>query len=75
LKHFKSGHCLIKIRPDAIRGPNVGTGTSSGHGAALRIARWWHCQHDTSSDRTPFRAHVAEGHRPDRIADAGHFHF
>jgi hypothetical protein len=18
------------------------------------IARWWHCQHDTSSDRTPF---------------------
>jgi hypothetical protein len=36
-----------------IRGPNVGTGTSSGQGAALMIARCWHCWHDTSSDRAP----------------------
>jgi hypothetical protein len=25
-----------------------------GHGAALKIARWWHCQQDTPSDHTPF---------------------
>jgi hypothetical protein len=31
-----------------IRGPNVGTGTSSGQGA-LMIARWWHCQHRRES--------------------------
>jgi hypothetical protein len=37
-----------------IRGPNTGTGTSSDHGSALKIALWWHCQHDTSSDRTLF---------------------
>ena len=24
------------------------------HVSALKIARWWHCQQDTSSDRTPF---------------------
>jgi hypothetical protein len=24
-----------------MRDPNTGTGTSSGHGAALMIARWW----------------------------------
>src|SRR5271154_3717465 len=37
-----------------MRGPNAGTGVLSGHGSALRIARWWHSQHDTSSDRTPW---------------------
>jgi hypothetical protein len=36
-----------------MRGPNVGTGVSSGHRSTLRMARWWHCQHDTASDRTP----------------------
>src|SRR5580704_6669482 len=37
-----------------IRSLNAGIGTSSGHGSALSVARWWwHCQHDTSSDRTP----------------------
>ena len=40
-------------RVHTMRGPNVGTGTSSDHGSALMIARWWHCQHVTSSDRTP----------------------
>jgi hypothetical protein len=29
------------------------TGTWSGHGSALKIARWWHCQQHTSSVRTP----------------------
>jgi hypothetical protein len=43
----------IPHRVQTIRGPNVGTGTSSDHGSALKIARWWHCRHDTSSDRTP----------------------
>jgi hypothetical protein len=42
-----------------IRGPDVRTGTSSDHGSALRIARWWHCQHDTSSDRTPLARMLA----------------
>jgi hypothetical protein len=37
-----------------IRGPKVGTGTSSDHRSALMIARWWHTQQHTSSDRTPF---------------------
>jgi hypothetical protein len=37
-----------------MRGPNVGTGTSSGHGSAVMMVRWWQIQHDTSSDRTPF---------------------
>jgi hypothetical protein len=32
---------------------DLGTDTSSDHRSALKIARWWHCQHDTSSDRTP----------------------
>jgi hypothetical protein len=27
---------------------------SSGHGCALNTAWWWHCQHDTNSDRAPF---------------------
>jgi hypothetical protein len=36
-----------------IRGPKVGTGKSSDHGSALMIARWWHTQQHTSSDRTP----------------------
>jgi hypothetical protein len=36
-----------------MRGPNVGTGTWSGQRSALRIVLWWHCQHVTSSDRTP----------------------
>ena len=47
-------------RVHTMRGPNVGTGTSSDHGSALRIARRWHCQHDTSSDRTPFGAAAAD---------------
>jgi hypothetical protein len=55
-------------RVHTIRGPNVGTGTSSGHGSALMIARWWHCQQDTSSERADaVRPHVAEGHGLDRI--------
>jgi hypothetical protein len=40
---------MIPHRVHTIRGPNVRTGTSSDHGPALRIARWWHCQHDKSS--------------------------
>jgi hypothetical protein len=36
-----------------MRAPNDGTGTQSGHGSAIKIARWWHSQHDTSSHRTP----------------------
>jgi hypothetical protein len=41
-------------RVHTMRGPNVGTGPSSGHVLALKIARSWHCQHVTSSERTPF---------------------
>jgi hypothetical protein len=26
---------------------------ASGHRSALTIVSWWHCQHDTASDRTP----------------------
>jgi hypothetical protein len=37
-----------------LRGPNDGTGTSSGHGSALSIVLWWHTQQHTSSDRTLF---------------------
>jgi hypothetical protein len=37
----------------SIRGPNVGTDTSSDRGSALMIARWRHTQQHTSSDRTP----------------------
>jgi hypothetical protein len=44
---------MIPQRLHTMRGPNVGTGKSSGHGSALKIARWWHCQQHTSSDRTP----------------------
>jgi hypothetical protein len=40
-------------------GPNVGTSTLSSHGCALKMARWWHCQHDTSSDRTRFERILA----------------
>ena len=29
--------------------------------AALKIALWWHTQHDTSSDRTPLARMVAKG--------------
>jgi hypothetical protein len=36
-----------------MRGPNVGTATSSGQRSALSTAWWWHSQHDTSSDRAP----------------------
>jgi hypothetical protein len=36
-----------------MRGPNDGTGMSSDHRSALKIARWWHCQQHTSSERTP----------------------
>jgi hypothetical protein len=55
---------MIPHRVHTMRGPNVGTGTSSAQVSALRMARWWHCQQDTSSERTPF-ARVAEGHRLD----------
>jgi hypothetical protein len=41
------------MRMQTVLGPNVGTGTSSGHRSALMIARWWHTQQHTSSDRTP----------------------
>jgi hypothetical protein len=44
---------MIPHRVHTMRGPNVGTGTWSGQGSALKIARWWHCQQHTSSDRTP----------------------
>jgi hypothetical protein len=37
-----------------MRGPNDGTGTSSGHWSALSTAWWWQIQHYTASDRTPF---------------------
>jgi len=33
---------MILHRVHAMRGPNVGTGTSSGHGAAFRTASRWH---------------------------------
>jgi hypothetical protein len=52
---------MIPQRVHTIRGPNVGTSTSSGHGSALKIARWWHCQHDTSSDRTPLARMLPRG--------------
>jgi hypothetical protein len=48
---------MIPQRVHTMRGPNVGNGTSSDHVSAFKIARWWHCQHDTSSDRTPL-AHM-----------------
>jgi hypothetical protein len=44
---------MILQRVHTMRGPNVGTGTSSDHRSALKIARWWHAQQHTSSDRTP----------------------
>jgi hypothetical protein len=50
------GRASAPIMPHLVhtmRGPNMGTGTLSGHRPAHRMARWWHCQHDTSSDRTP----------------------
>jgi hypothetical protein len=45
---------MIPHLVQTIRGPNVGTGTLSGYRSALRIARWWHRQQDTKSERTPF---------------------
>jgi hypothetical protein len=33
----------IPHRVHTMRGPNIGTTTSSDHGSALMIARWWHC--------------------------------
>jgi hypothetical protein len=44
---------MMPQRVHTMRGPNDGTGTSSDHGSALRVARWWHSQQHTSSDRTP----------------------
>jgi hypothetical protein len=44
---------MIPHRVQTMRGPNFGTGTWSGHGSAFKIARWWHSQQHTSSDRTP----------------------
>jgi hypothetical protein len=41
---------MIPQRVHTMRGPNNGTGVSSGQGSALRIVRWWwQSQHDTSS--------------------------
>ena len=45
---------MIPQRVHTMLGPNAGTGVLSGHGSALKIARCWQVQHDTSSDRTPF---------------------
>jgi hypothetical protein len=45
---------MIRQLVHTMRGPNVGTGTSSAQLSALRMARWWHCQQDTASERTPF---------------------
>jgi hypothetical protein len=36
-------------RVHTMRGPNMGTGMSSGHGTALMTALWWQCQQDTAS--------------------------
>ena len=47
-----AGHQHRSHRVHTMRWSNNGTGTSSGHGSALKIARWWHCQQHTSSDRT-----------------------
>jgi hypothetical protein len=47
--------------------------TSSGHGLALIIARWWHCQHDTSLCRTPL-ARMLPCHRLDRFVEASGGH-
>jgi hypothetical protein len=46
---------MMPHRVHTMRGPNDGTVTWSGHGSALRIVRWWHCQHDTLIDDTPLR--------------------
>jgi hypothetical protein len=51
---------MIPHRLHTIRGPNTGTGTSSDHGSALKIARWWHCQQHTSERPHAVRAHIAE---------------
>jgi hypothetical protein len=40
-------------RVHTMRGPIVGTGTSSSQLSALSTASWWHRWHDTASDRTP----------------------
>jgi hypothetical protein len=40
-------------RVHTMRGPNVGTGTSSGQLSALSTASRWHGWHDTAIDRTP----------------------
>jgi hypothetical protein len=50
------GRASVPMIPQFVqtmRGPKDGTGTSSDHGSALRIARWWQIQQHTSSDRTP----------------------
>jgi hypothetical protein len=62
---------MIPQRVHIIRGPNVGTGTSSDHWSALRIAQWWHSQHDMSSDRTPRLPPFGCSPRPRRQRDAG----
>jgi len=45
---------MIPQRVQTIRGPNVRTATSSGHGVTSATASWWQSEHDTASDRTPF---------------------
>jgi hypothetical protein len=49
---------MMPHRVHAMRGPKVGTGTSSGHGSALMIAGWW--------SRTPL------GHGLDQVFEARH---
>jgi hypothetical protein len=43
----------IPQRVQIMRGPKVGTATSSGQRSALSTAWWWQFQQDTSSDLTP----------------------
>jgi hypothetical protein len=50
---------MIPQRVHTMRGPNDGTGTSSDHGSALRIARWWHCQQHTRATARRWRAFAA----------------
>jgi hypothetical protein len=46
---LRGGPNLIGHFMHTIRGPKTGTGTSSGHGAALMIASWWHKWQVTAS--------------------------
>jgi hypothetical protein len=48
---FQFGRASARVH--TMRGPNVGTATSSAQRSALNTAWCWQFQHDTSSDRTP----------------------